>query len=90
MGEYDGAPAPLARVGKELDEYAKAQLSDFMLVMYTGRGRDHFQEELARIVDWMNLASHRRKPFPDEINVKSARPGDYFFWWLEIQEFAQG
>jgi hypothetical protein len=55
--------------------------------MYRGRGQDHFQEELPRIVEWMKLSNHVRPNTPTEILIKTTRPGDNFFWPLEITGF---
>ena len=85
-GAIDGAPQPLARCGKTLDKYIQSSKNDFLYVSYPGRGKDYFVEELPRIMEWMNLASHVRLPFPEEIDVRSTRPGDNFFWWLNIDE----
>lgn len=83
-GSIDGAPAPLVRCGKTLDKYIQSNKNDFMYVSYPGRGKDYFLEELPRIMEWMNLANHVRQPPPEEIEVRTTRPGDNFFWWLTI------
>ncbi len=86
IGELDGAPAPLARNGKYLDRLLKSPDFDTMLVIYKGRGRDHFQEELPRIMEWMNLSGHRRDFAVKSFEVSTARPGDNFFWFLELRD----
>lgn len=85
VGELDGVPAPMARNGERLDDYLKSSKFDCMLTIYRGRGRDHFQEELPRIVEWMNLSSHRRLEPPREFDIWTSRAGDRSFWWLEIE-----
>ncbi len=89
MGELDGAPAPLIRNGPVLDDYVKVR-NDAMVVMYRGRGREYFPEELPRMFEWMNLASHVRKDTPDQINTTTMREGDTFFWWLELDGLKAG
>jgi pimeloyl-ACP methyl ester carboxylesterase/tetratricopeptide (TPR) repeat protein len=88
VGSIEGNPPPLSDkyTGDQLDLMLKSSRYDCMLTVYQGRGRDHFQEELPRIFEWMNLSSHRRRPPPDEIDVSTARACDRIFWWLEIDE----
>ncbi|WP_442507632.1 alpha/beta hydrolase [Novipirellula sp. SH528] len=83
MGERDGAPTPLVRNGPVMDDYVKFK-SDAMVVMYRGRGREFFYEEIHRLFEWMRLPSHVRKDAPDEIDAVTMREGDTFFWWLEL------
>ncbi len=47
---------------------------DAIGVSYNGRPRDHFLEEVPRIMDWMEMSSHVRNPHPNEIEVEAARP----------------
>jgi pimeloyl-ACP methyl ester carboxylesterase len=74
--------------GDQLDDFLKNSKYDCLLTVYEGRGRDHFQEELPRIVEWMNLSSHRRRPPPDDLQVVTARSSDRRFWWLEVSELS--
>ncbi|MEY4565250.1 MAG: hypothetical protein RLY14_220 [Planctomycetota bacterium] len=83
FGELDGTPLSVS--GTELNEYVTSRNYDSVVVSYHGRGAGHFQEELDRIIEWTNLSSHVRKPFPKEINVSCNRAGDRYFWWLEAQ-----
>ncbi len=85
VGELDGAPHSLARNGKYLDDFMSTAQYDCMVTMYKGRGNDHFQDEIKRILQWMNLSGHRRNFAPNEIDVVAARPGDNFFWYLEVR-----
>jgi hypothetical protein len=55
-------------------------------VQYLGRGHEHFQDEIQRLFDWMELSSHRRQFFPREIEALSMRPWDNYFWWLELDQ----
>ncbi len=89
MGELDGAPAPLIRSGPILDDYVKVR-NDAMVVMYRGHGHEYFPEELPRMFEWMNLASHVRKGIPDKIETTTMREGDTFFWWLELDGLKPG
>ncbi len=87
VGAIDGVPAPLARdAGRQLDKLLKSARNDCILTVYMGRGRDHFQEELPRIVEWMNLSSHTRSLPPEKIDIVTSRSSDRSFWWLEIPE----
>ncbi len=79
-GDKDNAP--LRRYGGILDDYMSYH-HDAMVVMYRGRGREFFYEEIGRIFEWMKLPAHRRRPIPRELNLASMRRGDHFFWWLE-------
>jgi predicted esterase len=85
MGELDGAPNALSRNGKYLDKFLSTAMYDCMIVAYKGRGRDHFQEELGRIMEWTELSAHRRNFYPNSFEVVTARPGDNFFWFLELR-----
>lgn len=58
-------------------------LYDAMAVEYHGEGRVRFASELPRIMEWMELSSHRRIRTLQNINMRSMRPGDRFFYWLE-------
>ncbi len=89
MGELDGAPSPLARNGKYLDRFLKSAQYDCLLVAYKGRGRDHFQEELPRIMQWMNQSGHKRQFERAEFRVTTQRPGDNFFWFLELRNISE-
>ncbi len=56
---------------------------DLTYVEYRGRGHEHFSDEIIRICAWMGLK--RRTFFPTSIDVVTMRPGDRFFWWLELE-----
>ena len=57
---------------------------DAMVVKYRGRGREYFYDEIHQLFDWMMLSSHERRALPKEIETKTMRTGDQFFWWLEL------
>ncbi len=59
---------------------------DAMIVMYRGRGREYFYDEMPRIFDWMRLAAHKRKDPPRDFEVATMRSGDQFFWWVELED----
>ena len=65
------------------DSMLKDRNMDVMITIYTGRGLDHYREELPRIMEWMNLPNHLRNFAPDKFEVRTARNGDKFFWWFE-------
>ncbi len=83
MGEKDGAPAPLIRSGPTMDDYMKNGY-DAMVVMYRGRGREYFYEDMPNIFDWFLVPTHVRTAPPKEIETATMRSGDRFFWWLEM------
>jgi predicted esterase len=84
-GEFDGAN-PMLLNGKMWDKLLSDRNIDSMVTLYQGRGHDHFQEELPRIIEWMQVPSHRRNFNPDKFTVKTSRAGDRFFWWFETSE----
>ena len=81
MGELDGAKAG----GAILNDYMTFN-HDAMVVMYRGRGREYFYDELPRLFEWMSVSTHQRREMPREIEVATIREGDQFFWWLELGE----
>lgn len=84
-GSCDGSSFS-ENLGRTVDDYLRSPKFDAIGVSYNGRPRDHFLEEVPRIMDWMEMSSHRRNPHPGEIEVESARPGDRFFYWFEMKE----
>ena len=75
-GEMDGDR--ISKNGRVWDDYMSKIGYDVMVVDYLGRGHEHFQEEIHRIFDWMNL--HRRDFFPKTFKAVSMRhPWDNFF-----------
>lgn len=83
MGEKDGTPPPFIRCGPTLDDYMGVGY-DAMVVMYQGRGREYFYEDMPNIFEWLNSSSHVRQAMPKEINTSAMRNDDRFFWWLEM------
>src|SRR5690606_5976775 len=83
FGEITGSPPTLVRMGDILDRYMKPSYHA-MVVMYRGRGPEHFYEEIHHHFDWMRLPTLRRKAPPKSIDAVSMRRGDQFFWWLEL------
>lgn len=81
-GKFDGSLND--KLGKTIDDYLRSPKFDAIGVEYIGRPRDHFLEEVPRIMDWMELTSHRRERSPRELNLETSRAGDRFFYWLEI------
>lgn len=84
-GEHD-ASGLREKLGATIDKYIKRPKHDCLAVEYRGRGREHFYEELPRIIQWLELSSHRRNRAVSEIDVATMRPGDRFFYWLETPE----
>ncbi|NND96065.1 MAG: alpha/beta hydrolase [Pirellulaceae bacterium] len=72
-----------------LDDYVNVR-ADAMVVIYRGWGHAYFFDEIHRLFDWMNAASHRRKDIPQTIDHVTMRDGDDFFWWLELDGLKPG
>jgi pimeloyl-ACP methyl ester carboxylesterase len=83
MGESSGPKPPLIRMGAVLDDYMHVR-NDAMVVMYRGRGREDFYEEIPDLFTWLNASMHVRPPMPQEIEAVTMRRGDQYFWWLEL------
>jgi len=86
-GEFD-ASGFREQIGRTLDKYVSSFRYDTIAVSYRGREGGFFPEELPRIMEWMELSSHRRLRNPKEIKVSMLRPGDRFFYWVEAPDFA--
>jgi pimeloyl-ACP methyl ester carboxylesterase len=83
MGELDGRSSSNFKVWDNL--LGRKQI-DCIIANYRGRGLDHFQEELPRIMDWMSLPSRTRNFVPKGFTAITSRAGDRFFWWFETQQ----
>jgi len=79
-GEMDGDRT--AQNSMDWDRYMTKPFYDSTVVIYQGRGHEHFYEEIQRVFDWMDL--HRREFFPKEFECVTMRPWDNFFWWAEV------
>ena len=84
-GQFDGEN-PMYLNASTWDNMLDDRKVDTMITLYTGRGHDHFQEELPRIVDWMQVPTRRRNVAPDRFNVVTSRAGDRYFWWFETAQ----
>jgi len=82
-GQFDGSKF-MENLGRTVDDYLRSPKYDAIGVEYHGRPRDHFLEEIPRIIDWMELTSHRRERAPKDLDLVSARAGDRFYYWLEL------
>ena len=78
-GELDRAR--LLQNATDLDRYFSKGF-DVTYVEYRGRGHEHFSDDILRIFDWMGRK--RRDFFPAEFEAVTFRPGDRFFWWVEM------
>ena len=87
MGELDGNVD--AGVSGILDDYMSFH-HDALVVMYRGRGREFFYDEIPRLFEWMSTTPHRRSKMPSEFKVNTMRRGDQFFWWLELGDLKPG
>ena len=55
------------------------------LVTYLGRGHESFSDEILNLIDWMSC---QKREFPlKNFEVRSLRPWDSFFWWVEAKRF---
>ncbi len=88
FGEIAGTPVTLVRIGDTLQRYMKSTF-DAMIIMYRGRGPDHFYEEIHHHFDWMKLPTMRRAAAPSSIEAVTMRHGDQFFWWLELDSIVE-
>ncbi len=84
-GQLDGDWMP--KNGPELDRYLTKHTFDCTVVEYQGRGHEHFQDEIQRIFEWMDV--HRRDFFKKEFLTMSMRTWDNFFWCVELDEFPE-
>ncbi|NLF73517.1 MAG: tetratricopeptide repeat protein [Candidatus Anammoximicrobium sp.] len=80
-GEMDGDK--MSRNSMDWDRYLNKHTYDATVVVYQGRGHEHFIDEIQRLFSWMDL--HRRQFFPREFECVSMRPWDNFFWWAELE-----
>ncbi|MCR9294027.1 MAG: hypothetical protein NXI32_14980 [bacterium] len=81
-GQLDGKRVN-TKLGTIATNYLRSSRFDSLVVEYRGRGSGLFLEELPRIFEWMELSSHRRIRVARNIEVKTMRSGDRFFYWLE-------
>lgn len=81
-GDSDGT-RNVSKLGTVATRYLTSPTYDSLVVEYRGRGREKFLSELPRIMEWMQLSSHRRVRTPRTIEARTMRPGDRFFYWLE-------
>jgi len=67
-----------------LDRHLQAQArpNDVTAVRYIGRGMEGFSEEILNVLEWMNLRQRNAVPFG--FDVKTMRPWDNLFWWVEM------
>lgn len=82
-GELDGDR--MAQNSADLDRYLTRAFFDATVVVYQGRGHEHFYDEVHRIFDWMER--YQRDFFPEEFECVSMRSWDNFFWWVELDQF---
>ena len=60
---------------------------DVILAEYKQRGHEDYHEELPRIIEWMKF--HQRAELPKEFKMKTMRPSDNRFAWLEFSGLYQ-
>ncbi|HUE69524.1 MAG TPA: alpha/beta hydrolase-fold protein [Pirellulaceae bacterium] len=58
---------------------------DIMVVRYHGRGHESYHDDIQNLFAWMNL--HQRNFFPRDFKVKSMRPWDNFYWYVEAADY---
>ena len=55
------------------------------VVTYLGRGHESFSDEILHLIDWMGRT---KREFPlKNFEVRTMRPWDSFFWWVEGKRF---
>lgn len=85
-GQWD-AGGLREKLGLTVSRYLSGPDYDAIAVCYQGRESGFFPEELPRIIEWMELSSHRRQRAPSKLEVVTSRPGDRFFYWLEAPDY---
>jgi pimeloyl-ACP methyl ester carboxylesterase len=85
-GEMDGVRMNSPGIGITADRYLKNLQYDSIVVEHIGQGRGLFSSELPRIMQWMQLSSRRRQRAPRVLDFVTMRPGDRFFYWLEVDQ----
>ena len=83
FGQYDNSIIA-KNANKLLNGYFMRNF-DITMVEYQGRGHEDFQEEILRMMDWMNR--RKRDFYPSKFECKSMRTFDNFFWNLEQSKF---
>lgn len=73
----------LAENANVLSRYARHGF-DMTVAEYQGRGREAFSDEILRLFDWMERK--KRDFYPPEFEVRTMRPWDNFFWWLDVEK----
>lgn len=81
-GDLDGTRT-VSSMGAVGTEYLSNPNFDCVAVQYNGEGRVRFAAELPRIMEWMELSSHRRIHALRNLDFRSMRSGDRLFYWLE-------
>jgi hypothetical protein len=81
-GEFDGEN-PMFLNAQTWDNMLDTKNIDTMVTLYQGRGHDHFQEELPRIFEWLEIPTRRRNFNIEKFEVVTSRAGDRYFWWFE-------
>ncbi len=81
-GDNDGTRT-VSFMGAVATSYLSNPNYDCVAVQYNGEGRVRFAAELPRIVEWMELSSHRRIRAMRNIEFRTMRNGDRSFYWLE-------
>ena len=84
-GELDGTRS-YSMMGAAATKCLSSANYDAIAVEYHGEGRVRFASELPRIMQWMELSSHRRIRALQNIEVRTMRPGDRMFYWLEAPQ----
>lgn len=79
-GELDGDKTK--KNSTDVDYYLRGGYN-VTAVQYKGRGHEHFSDEILQVFDWMGR--YRRTAAPKQIDdVRTFRPWDNYFWWVEL------
>ena len=67
-------------------QYMRNAKNDVMVCQFRGRVHEHFLEEIENLFAWMKV---QRRDATKKMNIdcRSYRPWDNFFWWVEVAGF---
>jgi len=84
-GQLDGAR--VERNKTDFNKYLQYAGYDVVVVLYQGRGHEHFHDEVQNIFKWMRF--QKRNFFPKEFKCLAMRPWDNYFFWAELDSYPE-
>ncbi|MCH7728622.1 MAG: peptidase [Planctomycetes bacterium] len=84
-GQLDGARVEKNKI--DFNKYLKNVGYDVVVVLYRGRGHEHFYDEVQNIFKWMRF--QKRNFFPKEFKCIAMRPWDNYFFWAELDSYPE-